>query len=400
MYGYNMINIIDESQCCGCGACSIVCPKECIQMVPKTLGHFFPKVKEDICIACGKCDQVCPMKQKKKKQNFKQIAYAAYAKEPEIRFAGSSGGMVGAFSLQLLRDNYIVYGAAFDSNLQLKCRKAAKESDLAILLKSKYLQSDLTCQYKKIKDNLENGKKVLFVSTPCQVAALKGYLEKEYENLLTIDFFCHGVPSQQFFDQCIKIDSRRLGGTIKKYQFRAKKRWGGVTPHYFSAEVEVNKKRKKITKIYYKSSFYAVFQKYINFRESCYNCQFANADRLSDITVGDFHEIDRYIDGINRFDGISTVIINSEKGEELWKHCSKQIIQYPVDLKMLISDGICFNGGTKEPKNREEFVRDYNNKPFKELIDKYVGQQKYWKHAIYYSMPEFFRKQLKKYIGI
>ena len=137
MYGYNMINIIDESQCCGCGACSIVCPKECIQMVPKTLGHFFPKVKEDICIACGKCDQVCPMKQKKKKQNFKQIAYAAYAKEPEIRFAGSSGGMVGAFSLQLLRDNYIVYGAAFDSNLQLKCRKAAKESDLAILLKSK-----------------------------------------------------------------------------------------------------------------------------------------------------------------------------------------------------------------------------------------------------------------------
>ena len=394
-----MINIIDESQCCGCGACSIVCPKQCIQMIPGTLGHLFPKVKEDICIACGKCEQVCPMKQQKRKQSFRQTAYAAYAKEPEIRFAGSSGGMFGTFSLQLLKDNYSVYGAAFDSNLQLKCMEATEQSGLAILLKSKYLQSDLTNQYRKIKSNLENGKKILFVSTPCQVAALKSYLGKEYENLLTIDFFCHGVPSQQFFDQCIKIDSERLGGNIKKYQFRAKKRWGGVTPHYFLAEIELNGRCKKITKIYYKSSFYAIFQKYINFRESCYKCQFANADRLSDITIGDFHEIDRYIKGINRFDGISTVIINSVKGEKLWKRCSKQIVQYPVDLSMLISDGICFNGGTKKPKNREEFIRDYNSKSFKELIEKYAGVRKYWKQGIYYSMPKFLRKQFKKYIG-
>lgn len=395
-----MISIINEKDCCGCAACSAVCPKDCITMEKGSLGHLFPVVDKDKCIACGKCEKVCPkIEPFYNNGQIKQIVYAAYAKDEDIRFSGSSGGIFGIFSEELLDKGYVVYGAAFDENLQLKCTKAETLDELRPLLKSKYLQSDLSKKYHEIKMLLDNGKKILFVSTPCQVAAIKKYLGKEYPNLITVDFFCHGVPSQEFFDRCRDYVEKKRKIVIRSYQFRAKKKHGAC-PHYFKMEYLKNGSTIIDTKLYFHSPFYLAFQKYINLRESCYECQFAGEKRNSDITIGDFHEIDKYADGINRFDGISTVIINTSVGRQLWNECLGKLNVIEMDLERLKRDKIYFCGGTKRPDKRDEFLKDYSSNSFESLYDKWMNPKAYWKQEIYYLLPKMVRDQIKKYIGV
>lgn len=387
-----MISIKKEKDCCGCGACSVACPQKCIEMKEGTLGHLFPSVDYQICISCGICNTVCPMLNQESDKVIQQKVFAAYAKNKDVRKRGSSGGMVETFSEMLLEKNYIIYGAAFDEKLSLKCTRAENSNELKILLKSKYLQSDLSPKYQEIKQYLDNGKNILFISTPCQVRALKLFLKKNYDNLITIDFFCHGVPSQKFFNECIGYDEKKNRIKIKTFTFREKKK-NGSTPHYFS----VNGGKPSL---YFKSTFYMAFQKYICLRESCYDCIFAGADRDSDITIGDFHEIDHYMKGINRFDGVSTVIINSQKGNELFELVCDKLNYFEMDLNKLINDKVCFSGGTKRPLQRDDFIKSYNDDLFDVFVQKHLNIKKYRVQAIYYNLPKFMRRILKRVIGV
>ena len=393
-----MIQILQERDCCGCGACSVVCPQNCITMQEGTLGHLFPHVDQTKCVGCGLCDRVCPM-QVNLKHCDRQTAVAAFAKDAFTRFEGSSGGMFGVFSKKLLANGYIVYGAAFDEDLKLQCMSANTVEELSPLYKSKYLQSDMTGGFKKIKEQLRAGKKILFVSTPCQVYALKSYLMEDYPNLLTVDFFCHGVPSQRFFNQCLAEEEKALGSKILRYGFRAKKK-RGATPHYVALSYEKNGRQKDIIDYYFVSPFYAIFQKYIDLRESCYNCRFAGRNRASDITIGDFHDIDRYIQGVNRFDGVSTVVLNTPKGYAMWDSCLEYVQAYPMDLEKLISDGQCFGNGTNRPARRDEFVDDYNKLETEALLRKWANPNAYRKQQIYYGLPKAIRQKLKKFMGV
>lgn len=393
-----MIQILQERDCCGCGACSVVCPQNCITMQEGTLGHLFPHVDQTKCVGCGLCDRVCPM-QVNLKHCDRQTAVAAFAKDAFTRFEGSSGGMFGVFSKKLLANGYIVYGAAFAEDLKLQCMSANTVEELSPLYKSKYLQSDMTGGFKKIKEQLRAGKKILFVSTPCQVYALKSYLMEDYPNLLTVDFFCHGVPSQRFFNQCLAEEEKALGSKILRYGFRAKKK-RGATPHYVALSYEKNGRQKDIIDYYFVSPFYAIFQKYIDLRESCYNCRFAGRNRASDITIGDFHDIDRYIQGVNRFDGVSTVVLNTPKGYAMWDSCLEYVQAYPMDLEKLISDGQCFGNGTNRPARRDEFVDDYNKLETEALLRKWANPNAYRKQQIYYGLPKAIRQKLKKFMGV
>lgn len=393
-----MIQILRERDCCGCGACSVACPQNCITMQEGTLGHLFPSIDQTKCINCGLCDKVCPM-QVNLTHCDGQTAVAAFAKDATTRFEGSSGGMFGVFSKKLLANGYIVYGAAFNEDLKLQCISANTEEGLSPLCKSKYLQSDMTGCFKKVREQLRAGKKILFVSTPCQVYALKSYLMEDYPNLLTVDFFCHGVPSQRFFDQCLAEEEKALGSKILRYGFRAKKKHG-ATPHYVTLSYEKGGCEKNIVDYYFASPFYAIFQKYIDLRESCYNCRFAGRDRASDITIGDFHDIDSYIQGINRFDGVSTVVLNTPGGYAMWDSCLEDVQAYPMDLEKLISDGQCFGNGTNRPVRRDEFVEDYNKLETEELLRKWANPNAYRKQRIYYGLPKGIRQKLKKFMGV
>ncbi|MBR3300328.1 MAG: Coenzyme F420 hydrogenase/dehydrogenase, beta subunit C-terminal domain [Clostridia bacterium] len=393
-----MIDCSNEKNCCGCKNCANICPQGAITMVEGRLGHISAKVNTTLCTDCGACRNVCPMLDEISSPTFKKKMFAAYSENFDIRQSGSSGGIFGCIADHLIKEGFSVYGAAFDKDLKLVTTSAETRNELKPLFKSKYLLCDTADKFSEIKKKLKSGNKVLYVSTPCQVFALKKYLGSVYENLLTVDFFCHGVPSQRFFDECTAFDEnqRYNGRKTVSFSFREKKK-GGSTPHYFSLETEDGERH---TGYYFDSTFYAAFQKYICLRESCYGCRFSSADRPSDITIGDFHEIDGFIKGINRFDGISKVIINSEAGMKLWEDIKDKLFSYEFDIDEMIDKELIFAANTVRPNETDEFFAEYEKSGIPGLYKKYLAPSFYRKIRIYYSMPKFLRNAIKKAKGL
>lgn len=392
-----MIHIAEEKMCCGCAVCSVVCPSKCIRMVNGTLGFVFPCVDAQCCIHCGKCEAVCPMLHAEEMKSIpeKQPVYAAYSENSKMRSNGSSGGIFGVIAENAVSQGYRVYGAAFNENMQLRCMRADTEEELIPLMKSKYLQSDVSLAYRQIKEDLEQNRSVMFVSTPCQVAALKRFLQKDYDKLLCVDFLCHGVPSQLFFDQCKEYEENKYGYNILSYSFRSKIK-GGATPHYFTVVTEKNGKTTTTTKPYFHSAFYAFFQKYITLRESCYECIFSERGRVSDLTIADFHDIEKYVSAINRFDGVSTVILNTEKGKILFDSVKDKLWLKPFSMEQLMADKVLFSEKTKRPANRDKFIEDYENMAFSDFVNHNMDTKRYAIFAVYYKLPKFMRSLVKK----
>ena len=389
----------DPALCCGCGTCVHSCPVGCISMEEDAIGFLFPKVDESKCIDCGKCMKVCPVLNHENEENLDHESHAAHAKEAKTRWEGSSGGMFGVLAADVLQKGGAVYGAAFDENLKLKCMRAETPEELLPLCKSKYLQCDVGDAFSRIQADLEAGRQVLYVSTPCCVFALQRFLKKEYDNLLTVDFICHGVPSQKLFDQCKNYEEQQKGIKITGFRFRAKKP-NGATPHYFEMAYRKNGKSKVTTRLYTKTPFYLGFQKYITLRESCYHCRFSGSNRCSDLTIGDFHDVDKYLQGINRFDGISLVSVNTEKGKSAWNKAADCLHVWPVDFQQLHKDGMLMCGGTQKPPRTEEFRADLESKPFEMVAKKWLNGKKEWKKDIYYAMPKPVRAAMRKIMGI
>ena len=392
-----MIKTDIKSMCCGCGVCSLVCPQKCISLKRDTLGHYYAKVDKSKCIGCSMCERVCPIQ----KEFFNTIgikAYAAYSKDTALRHRGSSGGMFETLSRAILQDNGVVFGAKFDNEMQLKCCEAKTSTEVKALTKSKYLQSDCKEAFPVMKKRIIEGKKVLFCSTPCQVAAFRAYLGTlaQNDNVYLIDFFCHGVPSQHLFDKCRRYVEKTKDIKIKDFEFRTKIK-NGATPHYYTLIYEKNGRTFKKTSIYTHDPFYLGFQKYITLRDSCYKCPYGYGNHSADITIGDFHEVDKYICGINRFDGISTVLINTEKGQMLWNLVQKSLITYDIDISKLYADKQIYCGGTKVPEKRDEFLQDIETMNMKEIVDKWFNCKNEWKKDVYYNLPKVMRDTIKRF---
>lgn len=397
-----MITIQNEKDCCGCSACAAICPTKCIKMEIGSVGALYPKVDIDSCVGCNKCDAVCPMKSVRptNKITKRQRAYAAYSTNEETRYGGSSGGVFGTIAKCLIDDDYVIYGAGFDERLKLRCLRAENEKEIEQLLKSKYVQSQMDAAYENIRSDLEQGRKVLLVAAPCQVSATLGYLRKKYENLITVDFLCHGVPSQQMFDRCMHYEEEKYGYKILNYSFRSKIK-GGTTPHYFTMKIEKNGKQRTITRPYYKSVYYALYQQqYITVRDSCYDCIFSGRERASDLTIADFHAIESYEPTINRFDGVSTVISNTEKGEKLFETIKEFLWYKEYPIEDLICNGVLFLEKTKRPSNRDDFAKDFASMDFKKVVRRYISWTKYCVYDIYYRMPKMIRKFMRGVLNV
>lgn len=396
-----MIKTNDKALCSGCGTCSLVCPKACISYEKDILGSLYARVDEKNCIDCGACQKVCPIQQIFEEQNIGLGAYAAYAKDDNTRFRGSSGAMFETVSKWILKQNGSIFACRLDENLKLRMLEATSIEEVRTLTKSKYLQSDAADIFPTIKERVKQGKAVLVCSTPCQISALKKYLGNldNANNLYLMDFFCHGVPPQELFDKCIDYVEKRERIKITDYEFRSKKK-NGATPHYYTIKYMKNGNEKQKTDLYLNDPFYLGFQKYITLRDSCYHCPYGSGNHVGDITVGDFHDIDKYIKGINRFDGVSTVIVNTDKGRKLWDCIADSLVVHSMDLKKLHSDHQVYAGGTSAPKRREEFIRDLSELRFSQIVEKWFNSNNEWKKMIYYNLPRFIREHIKTIVGI
>lgn len=376
--------------CCGCYACGDICPKKCISFIKGPDGFIYPDVDEDICVGCGLCSNVCPSLHISIYDSA-SFSYAVYAKDDIKRSLGSSGSVFSLLAEQVLTCSGRVWGAAFDENLYLVHQKADKYCELLPLLKSKYIQSDLREVYKQISQDLKNNIKTLFCGSPCQCSALKNYVKIGVENLIVVDFVCHGVPSHDLFMKSIEWYEKRHKVQVESFVFRYK---GKAVKHPQSYAC-VHKNDKKIYHgLHYQFPYYFGFQKYITLRESCYNCNYAIPNRSGDITLGDFWGIEKYVPSLNAKAGVSMVLCNTEKGHLLFDsllqneliHCHKLPMEYAV-----LNNGCLSKPSTRKPE-REVLFKHLAELPFDEVVKLHLVPRRKWIFDLYYGMPAMLRK--------
>lgn len=384
-----------KHECCGCRACGNICPKKCISFSEDTEGFIYPIVDESSCISCGKCKNICP-EINPIYYNRANTVEAAFAKNSLDRQAGSSGGIFGLIAKLIINKGGKVWGASFDDNLKLYHTSAVTTEGLGKLYKSKYLQSNTSNIYTVIKSDVGNGVLTLFSGTPCQCNAVRDYVgESEY--LITIEVVCHGVPSQDLFDKCIKWEEQKNKCKIKSFQFRSK--YNKVLhPQAFSYVCQVNDKQKVVKGLHYQYPFYFGFQKYITLRPSCYECKWARPERCADITLGDFWGIENYNSELNAKEGVSQVIISTTKGNKLFEELvSEDIIwtqTFPIEVAL--KNNGCLIAPTKLKPEREAFFCALKSRPFNEVIDLFLKSKRQWIFDIYYGLPGFIRHFVRK----
>lgn len=287
-------------------------------MLPDKLGFLYPVIDLAKCVDCGLCDKVCSFVQdveavKRVPKNVKVEVLAARHKNSEILSQSQSGGAFSAMAEQVLNDGGLVYGAAFDESFMVRHIRVDSIEGLAALRGSKYVQSDLRGIYGQIIGDLRNGFEVMFAGTPCQVAGLKSYIPKALqENLLTVDFICHGVPSPSVWKDYLDYMSRQ--GTIVKANFRDKS-VAGWKEH--KETFIYNNGKKNVA-----DSFRVLFYKNIMLRHSCSVCPYNIMNHKSDVTIADFWGVDEIVPQMDGPEGTSMVICNTSEGQELMVRAS------------------------------------------------------------------------------
>lgn len=359
-----MMEITNKSKCYGCTACFNQCPRNAIKMVEDERGFKYPKIDNDKCINCRLCKKICPANsQVDKNEENNIIVYAAKHKDEIIRENSTSGGLFSAISEYVLKNNGIIYATILDENYEVKYTRADNKCDRDKMRGSKYVQSDLLNCFCLIENDLHDNKLVLFVGNPCYVAGLKSFLKyKEYNNLILCDIVCHGVPSPKIFREHINLINSK--GKIKKYIFRDKKiGWRGtnVTIEYGN-KIETNTAFSDIFCDLY-------FDGYIS-RDCCSKCKFTSIIREADITIGDFWGIEKYHKNINDEKGINLVILNTQKGIELFDKISSDLNYEVSSINNCLQPQLMYP--SKENKKKKYFWKDYKKRGFLYVAKKYT----------------------------
>ncbi len=362
----NNINIIDKNICVGCTSCYNICTQNAITMKYNEEGFKYPIIDENKCTNCGLCKKRCPILYKKNNSMINKC-YAAFNNNEYIRRTSSSGGIFELLAKKVLNSNGKVIGAAFNEENILSHVIIDNYDDLEKLKGSKYLQSNLENIFKHIKADLLNNKKLLFVGTPCQVAGLKTFLNKEYKNLYCCDFICHGVPSTKVFNKYIKELEEKNGKVIGAINFRNKESgWRNFS-------ISIKQEKNNYIKEHSNDIYMKLFLSNISLRLSCYNCKFKNENRYSDLTLGDFWGIDESYPELNDGMGVSSVIVNTEKGDKIFNSIKNELIYKQCTLEDVKSRNTALEHSTRMNRNRDKFFYELDSqKTLSEIYEECV----------------------------
>lgn len=307
-----MIKIIDKKYCCGCSACASACPKQCISMQSDNEGFLYPVINETDCIDCGLCEKVChELHPFEERQPLKVIA--AINKDEDIRLKSSSGGIFYLLAEKTIAEGGVVFGARFDDEWQVVMDYADTIEGVQAFMGSKYVQARMGNAYLDAKRFLAEGRHVLFSGTPCQIAGLHNFLRKPYDNLLTVDIICHGIPSPKVWG--IYLDEVVAAGrkAINDVQFRNKRNgWKGFN---FTMNYNEDDQSVSLCSHHQENPYMRAFLRDMILRPSCYNCQAKGGRSHSDITIADFWGINIEIPEMDDDKGIGLVLINTDKGQ-------------------------------------------------------------------------------------
>lgn len=368
--------ISGNENCCGCGACKEVCRQDAIQWAEDMEGFGYPKVDEEKCVHCGMCDAVCQMYQKSKYHQPLEI-YAFKHIDDNVRKKSASGGAFTALSDMVLCAGGSVYGVVYDEEIHAKYVCAHTKEVRNQMRDSKYVQAYPGEVLKRVADDLKEKTLVLFVGTPCQIAGLYQYLEREKvadNTLVTVDLICHGVASPKLFANFLDFCQKRRRKRIVRYYHRKKiAPWGTYVEGicYEDHKIEKDSVLVGIWKNLYLSN--------LILRPSCYHCGFSKKQRVADITIGDFWNGERDLGDFKDDLGVSLILLNTQKGKKLFNRTKSGIVKKCEKIPYQTS----FRYSAKKPKLRSTFWEDYEKRGFPYIAQQY-GQyhiKNLWKIA-------------------
>ncbi len=332
-----MISIQEKTACCGCSACAAVCPQQCISLESDDEGFWYPHVDTSLCTDCHLCEKACPVLSPQA-ERIPLHVYAAINRDEEVRARSASGGMFSLIAEKILAEGGVVFGVRFNESWEAVFGYTETREGLEAFRRSKYVQAWVGDSYHQVKAFLQKGRKVLFSGTPCQIAGLKSFLKRDFDNLLTVDLICTGVPSPLVWKRYLKEEAVRYAKKyvssfhplskedvkVKEVSFRHKANgWqccrlsltlaaaGAGFPHTYYVDE--------------RSAYMQLMMKGVTHRPVCYECPFKSGKSRSDLTMGDYWGISRRHPEMDDDKGTSMVFVNTEKGE---RHLDLSRIKY------------------------------------------------------------------------
>ncbi|MFR9542661.1 MAG: Coenzyme F420 hydrogenase/dehydrogenase, beta subunit C-terminal domain [Rikenellaceae bacterium] len=366
-----MIQIKDKKDCCGCCACVDVCAHKAITLKTDIEGFWYPEVDTAKCIDCGLCDKVCPELNISdlKKNDYPKPAktIAAIHKKLNVRWDSTSGGVFSALAEVMYERGGYVSGAIYNDDFSVRNYISNDPADLEKLRSSKYLQSKAEGLYYKIRNLLRKGEQVLACGTPCQMAALRSFLRKDYENLIIVDFICRGVNSPKVYRGYLDSLERSHGGKVVYVKAKNKELgWRNLT--------------RKVTfdngKSYYGVSMQDDFRRgyhtNVFCRPSCYNCQYKEFPRIADITIADYWGIEKVDKNLDNNIGTSMILLNSNKGVSYFEQVAEKLEWRETAFESILNGNIALTKPiTPATIDRVAFFEDFDKSSFEEVTQKY-----------------------------
>ena len=373
------------NKCIGCGACEAACPKGCIAMQQNEKGFFVANINEATCINCGLCDKICPL-QDKNNSVWEPKIFFAVNKDTEIRVNSSSGGVFSEVAMRVLQNGGVCFGVDFEcASHEAKYVEISTIDSLGKLRKSKYVQANPNAVLPIVKKRLEDNIPVLFSGTPCMVHALKKYLKKEYSNLITCDFICHGVPSAGVLKDYLKVLEKKYKGRVASVDFRPKTY--GWSNHSLKVTFDNGKTSDKL--MMFDPYFKAFMADNVILNDACYHCNYIQT-KYSDITLADFWGYRRINAELNDGKGLSLVFANTEKGQQYLVEADNLALQeIPKESVRYIFDKKEY--GEAGSRKQEAFFKDYTEKKVLQCIEKHTAHPA-WKEKLKYFIKKALRR--------
>ena len=404
-----MVVICTHEACTGCMACVNVCAHKAITIVQDEEGFEHPSIQQNKCVDCGLCKEICPINNPPTLTSPLQV-YSGWAKNEDLRLSSSSGGAFSVLAMPGLQRGGVVCGVTLNKDMPAEHIFVETETDLYKLRGSKYVQSRVGDSYKQVKRILLQGREVLFSGTPCQIAGLRNYLHCDYDNLITVDLICHGVPSPKVFDDW-KVWFKRSFALkdITKINFRSKK----TSWIFFHLAVIGHTKKDEVFGYegkYYEDAWLRGFLRDYFLRPSCHQCKFTKIERCSDFTIADWwgYSGDSVQDKDYERKGVSLLLCNTTKANALFDKDIKASFEFKErTLEEAKKTNLSLSKPFAIPSTRDAFWKDYHSMDFMDIVKKYMYPErlklstririKYRKN----SLRDFVLKivyQLEKYI--